>query len=180
MLQADQSVLVIIDVQGKLATLMQDQEQLYRNLVMLVRGAKALGVPVICNEQVPDKLGSTIPELIEALGGDASPLPKKTFSCCGNPEFMSAFRALGRSQALLVGIETHVCVFQTARELKEAGVEVHVAADAVSSRTAGNRAIALDRMRQAGITITSTEMALFEWTRIAEGEAFRQIARLVK
>jgi nicotinamidase-related amidase len=179
MLHRDDAVLVIIDVQGKLAELMHDKDQLWRNLQRLVRGVRVLGLPILWNEQVPEKLGPTIEPLRELLG-DLQPMPKNSFSCCGNRAFLEALAKSGRKQALLAGIETHICVYQTAMGLLEHGYEVQVAADAVSSRFAHNRQIGLDRMRDAGATITSTEMALFEMLGKAEGPAFSEIVKIVK
>jgi len=158
---------------------MQDRESLYKNLVILAKGAQALGIPILWNEQVPEKLGPTIPELSEALPG-LKPMAKSCFSCWKNPAFAEGLRRSGRRQLLLAGIEAHVCVYQTAMDLIREGYEVHVVADAISSRTASNRAIGLERMTEAGAALTSTEMALFELVQVAEGERFRQIARLVR
>lgn len=179
MLQRDNTALVIIDVQGRLAELMHDKEQLWTNLQRLVRGARVLGLPILWNEQLPEKLGPTIAPLRELLC-DLKPMAKNSFSCCGNPAFMEALVKSGRKQALLAGIETHVCVYQTAIGLLERGYEVQVAADAVSSRFAHNKPIGLDRMKGAGAIITSTEMALFEMLVKAEGPAFSEIVKIVK
>lgn len=179
MLKSDDAVLVIVDVQGKLATLMKDKDKLFKSLVRITEGAKALGIPIVWNEQVPDKLGETIPELKEILT-DNEPLPKTTFSCCGNPAFMEKLQATGRRRVLLVGIETHICVYQTARELMDKGLEVHLVVDAVSSRFKINRTIGIERIKEAGATMTTVEMALFEMLKHAEHEKFRDIARIVK
>lgn len=173
------SVLVIIDVQGKLAELMQDKEALFANLERMARGARVLGIPIIWNEQVPEKLGPTIPQLAEALAG-LEPLPKNAFSCAGNPRFLDRLAQTSRKGVILVGIETHICVYQTARDLLEAGYRVEVVADAVSSRTAANKSVALERIRALGAGVTSTEMVLFELLGSADREEFRAISRLVK
>ncbi|NLI17523.1 MAG: hydrolase [Actinomycetales bacterium] len=179
MLPVDSTILVLVDVQGKLAQLMHERELLVANLGRMVRGAQVLGIPIIWNEQVPEKLGPTIPEVAELLTGLA-PLPKNAFSCCGNPAFVDRLEETGRRQVVLVGIETHVCVYQTARDLLSGGYAVEVVADAVSSRTEANWRIGLDRVRQLGGGITSTEMVLFELLGVAEGERFRAIQRAVK
>lgn len=103
-----------------------------------------------------------------------------SFSCCGNSEFMQAIEALGRKQLLMTGIETHICVYQTTRELLEQGYEVEVVTDAVSSRTPANKAIGLQRMQEAGARMTSSEMALYELLQVAEGPHFKEILKLVK
>lgn len=179
MLKPDNTALVLIDVQGKLASLMHQREQLYRNLEILIKGAQVLELPILWLEQYPQGLGPTIPEVAELLK-DQQPLAKVCFSACGLPEFSQALRASGRRRVLLAGIETHICVYQTCRDLLDQGYQVEVAADAVSSRTAENKKTGLDRMVQAGAVLTSVEMALFELLRVAGTPQFKEIARLVK
>ena len=179
MLTVESSVLVVIDVQGKLAQLMHGKEALFENLRRIVQGAQVLGVPILCTEQNPAGLGPTIPEVAEALG-DVVRLPKLSFSCCGDERFVRELEDLGRKQVLLTGIETHICVYQTAVDLVARGCEVHVVADAVSSRTQENKAIGLRKMTDAGACLTSVETALFELLRVAEGAQFKQILRIVK
>ena len=179
MLTAESSVLVVIDVQGKLAQLMHGKEALFENLRRIIQGAQALGVPILCTEQNPAGLGPTIPEVAEALG-DVVRLPKLSFSCCGDERFVRELGDLGRKQVLLTGIETHICVYQTAVDLVARGCEVHVVADAVSSRRPENKAIGLRKMTDAGACLTSVETALFELLRVAEGAQFKQILRIVK
>lgn len=179
MLDLDSTVLVIVDVQGKLATLMHDKEQLYKNLVAITAGATELDLPVIWMEQIPHKLGPTITELSELLSGQA-PVSKSAFSCYAEPEFVTALEKTGRRQVLVAGIEAHICVYQTAMDLHKAGYDVEVVADAVSSRSRENRNIALEKMRSAGVGITSTEMVLFELMKTADFPEFRAVARLIK
>lgn len=179
MLTAETAVLVVIDVQGKLATLMHEREALFDNVGRMIRGARVLGIPVIWNEQLPDKLGPTIPRIKELLTG-VEPLVKKTFSCCGNDGFVRRLAGLGRGQVLVVGMETHVCVYQTARDLLHSGYEVYLVADAVSSRTLENKRLAIEALTGAGARVTSVEMALFEMVVVAEGDQFRQISHIVK
>lgn len=179
MLKIENSLLVIVDVQGKLAQLMFEKEKLIANLVRMVKGAQVLGIPILWNEQNPAGLGGTIPELTELLT-DSQPLPKMTFSCCGNPMFMEELRRSGRRQVLLVGIETHICVYQTAAELLSQGYEVHLVSDAVSSRTLENKQVGIERMRLQGGVIASAEMTLFELLHTADQSCFREISRIVK
>jgi len=179
MLRKDDAVLVIIDVQGRLASLMYRKEEFFENVVRIIKGAQVLGIPIIWNEQLPDKLGSTIPQVKDALK-DHLPLVKHTFSCCDNGDFMSRLAETGRRQALLAGMETHVCVYQTAIGLLPAGYEVYLVADAVSSRTAENKQIGIEAVKSAGGKITSVEMALFEMLKVAEGDQFKQIIQIVK
>jgi nicotinamidase-related amidase len=180
MLYIDNTALLVIDVQGKLAQLMHNNEELFANLARIIRGVQVLGIPIIWTEQVPEKLGQTTPEIAALLAASATPLSKASFSCCGAPPFMTELKALNRGQLLLTGIETHICLYQTSVDLLNMGYEVQVVADAVSSRTAENKQIGLDRIRAAGGIVTSTEMALFELLRVAEGDQFRQIAKIVK
>jgi nicotinamidase-related amidase len=180
MLTLNNTALVVIDVQGKLAQLMAQKEALFENLQKLIKGVQVLELPIIWNEQLPEKLGPTTPEIAELLVQSTRPIAKSSFSCCGNPPFMEALKATGRKQVLLTGIETHICVYQTCRDLLDLGYEVQVVTDAVSSRTPENRQIGLERMKEAGATATSTEMALFELLRVAEGPKFKQITKIVK
>lgn len=179
MLDRTQAVLVVVDIQGRLAHLMVEREQLFDNARKAILGAKALQLPILCTEQVPDKLGPTIPEIAEHLEG-ITPIPKKAFSCAGDPGFNTALEATGRRQVLLCGIETHICVYQTARDLLGRGYDVRLLADAVSSRTERNRDIALETMRALGARLTTVEMALFEMLGVADGDVFRQVSRIVK
>lgn len=124
-------------------------------------------------------LGATVPEISELLS-DLEPINKATFSCCLHEPFAGALKKLERSQVLLCGIETHICIYQTAVDLMAQDYEVNVIADAVSSRTFENKHIALGRLKSESVKISSTEMALFELLKTAEHEQFRKIARIVK
>ncbi|MDM7999811.1 MAG: hydrolase [Dehalococcoidia bacterium] len=179
MLEADKCALVVIDIQGKLAQLMYQKEALFDNAQKLIKGIQVLNIPIIVTEQYPKGLGPTVPE-IAALFPGFRPLAKVAFSCCGDEGFQRELLALDRRQILVCGIEAHVCVYQTTLELLAAGYEVQVVADAVSSRTAENREIALQRMRDEGAAITSVEMALFELMKVAEGPQFKEISKIVK
>jgi len=178
-LQPESAALVVVDVQGKLASLMHDREQFYSNLQILARGARILELPIYWLEQYPEGLGPTIPEMSELLT-DLEPMSKVCFSGCGLDEFAEKLRSGGRQQILVCGLETHICVYQTVRDLLADGYHVQVVADAVSSRTAGNRQIGLDRMARLGAHLTSVEMALFELLGKAGTPPFKEIARLVK
>ncbi len=179
MLRRDKAALVIIDVQGKLATLMYNKDRLFDNLGKIIRGAKVLDIPIIWNEQIPDKLGETITEIRELLPHQ-EPLVKKSFSCCDNQGFMDQLQDLQRNQVLLVGIETHVCVYQTAIDLLAQRLEVYIVADAASSRHEIDYQIGIQAMTAAGAKITSVEMAFFEMLKFAEGDDFRQIIKIIK
>ncbi|MBL7076565.1 MAG: hydrolase [Kiritimatiellae bacterium] len=179
MFELGNTAFVLVDVQGKLASVMHEREALYRNLKILLRGMLALRVPLIWMEQIPEKMGPTIPELTAHLD-DHTPIPKACFSCCGNDAFLQALKASGARQVVMAGIETHVCIYQTARDLLDLGFEVEVVADAVSSRFKANRDIALQKIAGLGAGITSAESMLFELMRTSEHPAFRDILKIVK
>ncbi|MBN1297955.1 hydrolase [bacterium] len=179
MLKRENACLVIIDVQGKLATLMHDAETVFRNLERIVMGCRVLDIPVIWMEQNPVGLGPTIPEIARHLSGQ-TPLCKTCFSCCGSEAFLDSIRQSGRQDILIAGIEAHICVYQTALDLLGDGYGVHVITDAVSSRTVSNRDLAMTRMAAAGAELTSVEMCLFEMLRIGEGSDFRSILKIIK
>jgi len=179
MLDRNTSILIVTDIQGKLASLMHKRESLFRNAGILIEGMKALDVPILWVEQYPEGLGPTVPEIAYHLTG-LSPLPKKTFSSLRDPVILAAFKGHRRTQAVITGIETHVCIYQTAMDLIDMGIEVHIPVDAVSSRTAGNRQVGLDKIARAGGHLTSVETLLFEILGIAEGEEFKRIIRLVR
>ena len=179
MLSVDNSVLLVIDVQEKLFRAIHQKEQLLDNLQRLIKGIKVLEIPILLTEQYPQGLGTTIPEIAQLLP-DSKPLPKVNFSCCGDAAFLQAFKKLNRKQVLIAGIESHVCVYQTAADLLTAGYEVYVVRDGVSSRTEQNIDIGLKMMAQLGAKITSTETALFELLKVAKGDKFKAISKIVK
>jgi len=173
------TVLLLIDFQERLFPVMHDKEKLLRNIVKLVKGARVLEIPIILTEQYPKGLGSTIPEIKELIP-DVKPVEKVCFSCCDEASFGEALGALKRRQVLIAGIEAHICVYQTAMSLARAGYEVQVVGDGVSSRDPENKLVALFKMGAAGISPTTTEMALFELLKVAKGDKFKQISSIVK
>ena len=179
MLERESTALLLVDIQGKLAQLMQDKASLFGNLQKLVKGIRVLEIPILWVEQNPAGLGPTIPEVADLLP-DLQPIAKMSFSACGEPRFVAALEKTNRRQVLIAGIETHICVYQTAVELLAMGYGVHVVADAVSSRSAVNKAIGIEKMNAAGAVLTSVETALFELLRVAQGDAFKAIAGIVK
>jgi nicotinamidase-related amidase len=178
MLNRENAVLVFIDVQGRLSELVDGAEALFKNLRRLLEGMKALGVPVVVTEQIPEKLGSTREEFLSLIS--EPPVSKTSFSCCGEKAFCKAVEKLKRTQVILCGIETHVCVYQTALDLLEAGYEVQVVTDAVSSRDPANKALALRRLEVEGVSLTGTEMVLFELLNDAKDPAFKSVLQIVK
>ena len=179
MITTANSALVLVDVQGKLAQAMHNRKALVDNLRRLVKGAQTLGLPILWAEQNPAGLGPTIPEIAELLP-DRKPVSKLSFSCCGCEPFMKALEALKRKNLFIAGIEAHVCVYQTAADLVNLNYHVEVIADAVSSRTDANRQIGLEKSKEAGAGLTSTETLLFELLKIAKGDQFKEIIKIVK
>jgi len=171
------ATLLVIDVQERINAVMADQGHVPR-IAVLVDACKALEVPVVATEQYPKGLGSTVQGLAECLLD--TPISKDSFSCAREPAARSALEAAGCSQVILTGIETHVCVLQTAIDLARAGYEVHVPHDAVNSRRAADREWALRRMEAAGVVITSTESALFELLERCDTDEFKVVARMIK
>jgi nicotinamidase-related amidase len=174
-LDRDRAALVVVDVQEAFRPAVVDFEAVASEVATLIQGARVLGVPVVATEQYPKGLGKTVPEVAEQLG-DVEPIEKVCFSAAA----ADGFDLGGRDQALVCGIESHVCVSQTAHDLLEKGVEVHVARDAVSSRTPENRDVGLHKMERSGAVVTSVETALFELVGAAGSEEFKAVQGLVK
>jgi nicotinamidase-related amidase len=179
MLNRAAAVLVIIDIQGNLAQTMYDKENLFAQTVKLIKGFKVLNLPIIVTEQIPEKLGQTIPAISAELEG-IKPIAKETFSCWADVHFREKLESVSRRHVVLLGIEGHVCVYQTALDLISNGYNVHLVADAVSSRTKENRDIGLNAMKSAGAYLTSTEMVLFELLRTAADHKAKDIFKIVK
>jgi nicotinamidase-related amidase len=179
MMTPKETVLLVIDIQGKLATSVFQTDRVIKNTSKLIRACKLFDVPVIYTEQYPKGLGRTVDELKELIG-EETPFEKLSFSCCGNDDFMKRMRSLGRNDILVVGMETHVCVYQTCVELVEFGYNVHLVTDAVSSRNEENRTLGIHCIERAGASPTSTEMAIFELLRVAEGDTFKAISKIIK
>lgn len=180
--RADASVLVVVDIQERLfATMAEaDRARVERRVGQLLGAAETLGVPVIATEQYPKGLGPTVPAVAAALPAAATRLDKTAFSCCGADPFLEALAITGRGQVVLAGIESHVCVLQTALDLEARDLDVHVAIDATCAREPANAANAAERLRQAGVVVTNAESVLFEWLRDAAHEHFKAVSRLLK
>ncbi|MCF4173655.1 hydrolase [Vibrio sp. McD22-P3] len=179
MLEQDNTQLMIIDVQGKLAQIMHDKEHLFANLNTLTKAAQLMELPIVWVEQIPDKLGHTIDEVRQELP-HLSPIAKDVFSAWGEIAVQETLQRNNRKQILLVGIEAHICVHQTACDLMDQGYEVHLVVDAISSRAPENKELAIQRLSKQGAVLTSTEMALFELQKIAQGDQFKQLLKLIK
>ncbi|MDI6775496.1 MAG: hydrolase [Verrucomicrobiota bacterium] len=179
MLEIDNTAFVLVDVQGQLAQIVHEKDALFENLRRLIKGLQILNIPILWTEQNPDKMGPTIPELRDLLKA-SRPVCKMSFSCLGDETFAGLLERLKREQVVLAGIETHVCIYQTAADLLQREYHVEVVADAVSSRTAANKAIGLEKIRACGGHVTSVETLLFRLLRTAEHPAFRKILAIVK
>jgi nicotinamidase-related amidase len=174
-LEAEQCALIVIDIQEKLLPPIFQKEQLIKNAQLLIRLAGILKIPTIATAQYTKGLGNTVPE-IRSLVPDSG-IDKQVFSCFGSDVFCSMLKRLpGRKNTLLLcGVESHICVMQTALNALREGYLVHVASDAVSSRTEWNWRIGLERMRAAGAVISSTEMMIYELLRSSDTDAFKQM-----
>jgi len=178
MLIPDTTALLVIDVQGKLARTVQQSEQLIENVRRCVQAANILEVPVIWIEQNPEGLGNTVPELAELMAQPA--LKKMTFNCCGSQEIRERLQQLNKTQLLVCGIESHVCVYQSVSGLLEQGYQVELICDAISSRTEANRELGITKMVELGARRSGTEMAIFELTGDSARAEFRDILAIVK
>lgn len=180
-LEAEQCALIVVDIQEKLLPPVWEKERLVRNAQLLIRLAGILKIPALVTIQYAKGLGNTVPEIASMLP-DTSPIDKLTFSCFGSDVFCSLLKRLPgqRTTVLLCGMETHICVMQTALGALREGYLVHVASDAVSSRTELNWRIGLDRMRAAGAILSSTEMMIYELLRSSGAPAFRELLPYLK
>lgn len=176
LLRREDAVLIVVDMQERLLPAVADSERVLAGIVKLLRFADIVGLPVLCTEQA--KLGETVDEIRVALP-NVPRIQKVAFSCFGCGEFVQTLQRLARGTLVLTGIEAHICVLQTALDALP-DYAVHVVADAVSSRALHNRELALQRMLHAGVTVTSTEMVMYEVLRQAGTDEFRAVLQLVK
>jgi nicotinamidase-related amidase len=174
-LQPDRTTLIVVDVQEGFRKAIPDFERVAKATATLIEGAEAIGIPIVVTEQYPKGLGETAPEVAEHLPDGTEPLEKVVFSAAD----AEGFDLGGRDQALVCGIETHVCVNQTVLDLLGAGTDVQVAEDAVGSRTEENKRVGLHKMERAGATLTSVETALFELLGRAGTDEFKRVQRLI-
>ena len=176
LIKREDSILVIIDVQERLVPVIANHEKIIDNIVKLIRFAKIVGLPVIIVEQ--EKLGPTVREIKKELP-DCVPVTKMTFSAARQSEFVKKLDGLSRSNIILTGVETHVCIIQTAFELLP-DFNIHIISDAVSSRSLENKNIALQRLNQSGAVVSSTEMVIYELLERAGTKEFKKVHELVK
>ncbi|MCK4923196.1 MAG: hydrolase [Bacteroidales bacterium] len=175
----EESAVLIIDIQEKLFPHINDHNQLARNTEILIKGLKSLELPFLITEQYVKGLGSTIPVLSNVLQ-EYSAIEKMSFSCCDELSFGKELEKLNKKFIIIAGIEAHVCVLQTAIDLMEKGYQAVVIEDCVSSRSENDKNIAIQRMRQEGVIISTYESILFELTRLSGTDKFKAISKLVK
>jgi len=178
-LTKEDTVLVVVDIQERLAAVMSERQKVIWNSLHLIEAAKVLHFPVLLTEQYPKGLGPTVPEIRDALPSYA-PIEKLMFGCCGEPMFMEAIASTGKRKVILCGMETHVCVLQTCLGLIREAYTVHVVQDAICSRAKENYRIGVEFMRDVGAVITGTETVLFQLLERAGTEEFRTISKRIK
>lgn len=182
-LNREEALLLVVDVQGRLVPAIH--KELYpgalRNMQIMIEAAGILGLPIVLTEQYPKGLGGTVPEILAPLEGkDTRRIEKVTFSCARDEGFLKAIADLKRRQVAIVGMETHVCVYQTSVDLVRAGYSVFVLDDAVSSRFLHNYRSGLASLRDAGCTVYSTETAVFQLLKVAGTPEFKKVASLIR
>jgi nicotinamidase-related amidase len=176
---AEDSLLMVVDVQEKLTPLMDRSSQMVHSCKVLAEAAELLEVPVFWLEQYPKGLGPTVSSLSQVLAQSHTPKRKLSFSGCLDSKCRENLRELGYDQVLVIGIEAHICVYQTVMDLLGLGKKVQVAVDAVSSRNPLNKEIALRKMERAGAELTTVEMILFEWLRSSKHPQFKAVQKLI-
>ena len=182
LVRADNSALVIVDIQDKLAPAMlpDARREVLNSASVLLQAADELGVPVIATEQYPRGLGNTVEEVSDHFPEATRVVAKDSFSCCGEAAFTDALAAAGREQVVIAGMEAHVCVLQTAIQLRERGYTPFVVADGVCSRRREHKTNALERLGHAGVTVANVESVLFEWLQRAGTDPFKRLAPLIR
>ena len=179
MLKKDDTGLIIVDIQGKLANIVNDSERLINNCKKLILGAQVLNLPIVWLEQNPEKLGATEEQLSRLLSAH-KPITKYTFNSCNEPEFVQAVKDAKVTNWLVCGIEAHICIYQTVRGLIDRDYQVHLVTDCISSRAPENKALALTKIAEIGGQTTGLEMCLYELVEDCRSEAFRPILHLIK
>jgi nicotinamidase-related amidase len=174
----NKSVFVLIDVQEKFIPVIGNIEQVILNANILVKVSEILKTPLIVTEQYPKGLGETSKKIV--LPPNVHPIEKMEFSCFNHEEFVKKINSLKVDSIVLFGIEAHVCILQTALDALKNDLNVYVVSDAISSRTLENKKTAIERMRQSGVFVVSTEILLFQLLKKAGTEEFRQISKLIK
>jgi nicotinamidase-related amidase len=179
LLDKDKTALVVIDLQQKLLPAISDHERVLKNSLLLMRLAQVLGLPVVLTTQYAKGLGRTVPEVLAESAG-VEPLDKTTFGCFGDEGIRRRLAEIARPQLVVCGIESHICVTQTVLGALDAGYQVHVAADAVGSRTEANAQVGLQRMQRAGALLSSAEMSIYELLGRSDGQDFKKMLPFLK
>jgi nicotinamidase-related amidase len=178
-LDKNNTALVIIDIQERLAAAMKVRDDVVKNCLHLIELSKMLNIPVVVTEQYPKGLGQTVPEIKEQLPS-YQPIEKLTFNCCEEPNFLNEIKKLDKKSLILTGMETHICVLQTCIGLLKEGFDVHLVRDAVCSRAKENWKTGIEFIRNAGAVITCTETVLFQLLKVAGTEEFKVISKRIK
>lgn len=176
--QIDESVVVVVDLQPSFMTGILDSDRVLHRSKFLLKCANMLGVPSIGTEQSPERMGGLEPEIESLLR--MKPIAKRSFSCCSEDAFPNALGGLKKDQAILIGIETNICVSQTAHHLLDQGYQVFLAEDAAAARSSRAHETALRRLRHAGVIVTDTEAIVYEWMNTSSHEKFRDVLEFVK
>lgn len=179
-LNKDDCLLMVVDIQERLLPSIHDHERVNSQAVKLIQGAKILGVPIVWTEQYKKGLGESSPEIREAIGDAAQPLEKMTFGCLADEGIAAEVKRQNKKAAILCGIETHICVMQTAFSALDSGLTVAIAEDAVSSRRPNDHETGIARMRGAGVVPATVEMLFMEWMGVAGTDTFKKILPLLK
>ncbi|TJX15448.1 hydrolase [Tissierella creatinini] len=177
-LEREDSVLLIIDIQERLVPVMKHKDQVIKNSVILVNAAKEMNFPVIATEQYPKGLGSTVPELLDLI--DKENIYAKNSFTAYTDEVKEALKSLGKKKVIITGMETHVCVFQTARDLINDGYQVYLVKDGVASRTKDNFLNGLDLIKSLGAVITNTETVVFDLLKVSGTPEFKVMSKMIK
>ncbi|MDO8606628.1 MAG: hydrolase [Phaeospirillum sp.] len=179
LIRAECSSLLIVDVQDGLAPVMAEPRRVYRGCALLMRAAVRLGVPLVVSEQYPKGLGRTVGELLD-LAPEGAVMEKIHFSCAADAAILERFRQFDRKQVVIAGIESHVCVLQSALGFKAEGFEPVVVADACASRTDSSYQTAMLRLTACGVQVVTVEMVIFEWLHRAGTPEFKELSALIK
>lgn len=179
-LKVENAIVVAVDMQEPFLQGVFERERVVQGVRTLLQGARVLSLPVLCTTQYAKRMGETVPEIKELLNPLLPAFDKMEFSCLRSAPFTSELQRSGRKQVLLCGVETHICINQTAHDLTAAGYQVHLAVDAVSSRTELNWRLGIDKMRQGGVLLSSVEIALYEMMQMAGTPEFQAMLPIVK
>jgi nicotinamidase-related amidase len=180
LIRKDDCILLVLDIQGTLFETMVEKERMLAASLKMIDFARRVDIPIVATEQYPKGLGPSLKEILEALPDDIEVIPKTAFSCFGEPKFEAKVRSLKRKTIVVVGMETHICVNQTTLEGLEKGYNMYLVADAITSYAGFDAQIAFERLRAAGATIATSEMAMFEILRVAKNECFKKCFDLLR